>query len=183
MIMISASEFLRVSVDLFRVVLAAVGPDVTELVLASPTRRALTASQITVFGPDDLPTVLREVSDHAVVHQMSILGIKVSPRDLYDRVREQYQELQLHQVEEDFLRLIAGMFGAISNVIRIPGGDVLLLMLNEKNIDGELVVRQIEVTAESLFDGIGAVPAIESEVHAVEPDSAGIELFLHSLSV
>lgn len=183
LVLITDCDFLDATVELFRVVLAAVGPDITDLVLSSPTRRALTAPQITIFGPDDLPNVLREITDHAGMHQLSVLGLRLSPKALYGRIREHYAKLQVHHVEEDFRRLIARMMGSISNVIRVPGGEVIVLMLNEKNLDGELIVRQIEATSDGLFDGIGAVPHIESQIYDVRPDAGGIERFLQDVAV
>jgi hypothetical protein len=182
-VLITDCDFLRAAVEVFRVVLAAIGPDIASLVLSSPTRRALTAAQTTIFGPGDLPSVLREITDHAGMHKLSVLGIKLSPRVLYERIKEHYADLQVHHVEEDFRRLIARMMGTISHVVRIPGGEVVVLMLNEKNLDGELVVRQIEVTAEGLFDGMGEVPHIESEIHDIPPESGAIERFLQGLAV
>lgn len=182
-VLITECNFLHAALELFRVVLAAIGPDIADLVLSSPTRRALTAAQTTIFGPGDLPSVLREITDHAGMHKLSVLGIKLSPRVLYERIKEHYAHLQVHHVEEDFRRLIARMMGTISHVVRIPGGDVVVLMLNEKNLDGELVVRQIEVTAEGLFDGMGEVPHIESEVYNILPESGAIERFLQELAV
>ncbi|MFP4364558.1 MAG: hypothetical protein ACLFR1_11910 [Spirochaetia bacterium] len=132
----------------------------------------------------NLETEIRNVLETAQENNKQVLAMSVVSGNLIEFITSANPDIDEFRIKKDILRILNSVVASQGKVFEMQNGNILLLLVDESGIDGDIIIHQLKIALKQLFGNTerGELP-IESKWSIYPKHADDIDTLLQSIEI